>query len=58
MGRWVLRKKGEIKRTNEKGVVCEIGREGLVGEGLKGVVMGLGRRRQESRKKQWARIWG
>ena len=45
MGRWVLRKKGEIKRTNEEGVVCEIGGEGLGGEGLKEVVMGLGRRR-------------
>ncbi len=45
MGRWVLRKKGEIKRTNEEGVMCEIGGEELGGEGLKEVVMGLGRRR-------------
>ncbi len=45
------RKKGEIKRTNEEGVVCEIGGEGLGGEGLKGVGMRLGRRRQKCRKK-------
>ena len=50
MGRWVLRTKGEIERTNEEGVVCEIGGEGLGGERLKGVVMGLGRRRQECGK--------
>ena len=38
MRRWVLRTKGEIERTNEEGVVCEIGGEGLGGERLKGVV--------------------
>ena len=47
MGRWVLRKKGEIERTNKEVVVCEISGEGLGGERLKGVVKGLGRRRQE-----------
>ena len=50
MGRGVCRKKGEIERTNEKVVVCEIGGEGLGGEGLKGIVMGLGRRRQKCGK--------
>ena len=44
---WVLRKKGEIERTKEEVVVCEISGEGLGGERLKGVVKGLGRRRQE-----------
>ena len=50
MGRRVLRNRGEIERTNKEVVVCEISGEGLGGERLKGVVMGLGRRRQECRK--------
>jgi hypothetical protein len=50
MGRWVLRKRGEIERTNKEVVVCEISGEGLGGDRLEGVVLGLGRRRQECGK--------
>ncbi len=49
---------GEVERTDEEGVVGEVGGEGFEGEGLKGVGLWHGRGREERRKEQRAKIFG
>ena len=53
-----MKKGGEVKGADEEGVVGEVDGERLEGGGCKGVGLGLGRGRQESRKNQRANIFG